>query len=385
MTEPIAAEGVNLACGTGVAALARGAVRAIEPYAWEESSEALAERYGLPRSEIIRFDTNTSPFPPAGLDEALERVRREPYINEYFDTAYTALAGQLATYASAGADIPLTPGHLIIGAGADEVLDIVAKTFLDNGDHVVTLTPTYSMYRIGAEIMGATVRRVAYEAAPEFTLPLEELLAAAAGARLLYLCAPNNPTGALPSPETLTEVIRRVPCAVVVDEAYFEFCGHTVAGLIARYPHLIVVRTLSKAFSLAGARLGYGLADPETIGLLSRVRPPNSVAYTTVLLAEEGLRRAAEMRQRVSTLLDEKERLTAALRGLGLAPLPSQANFFLLPWPDERRAAEVHEALRRQGLVLRRFEGSPSLGNYLRVTVRSTEQNDRLIAALATV
>ncbi len=362
---------------------ARTAVRAIEPYAWEESSEALAARFGLALRAVLRFDTNTSPFPPAGLDAVLERTRREPYVNEYFDTSYAVVTHALASYASEGAGVALDSRHLIVGAGADEVLDIIARTFLDNGDRVVTLAPTYSMYRIGGESMGATVVRVPYGPAPEFALPVDELVRAAQGAKLLYVCAPNNPTGMMPQAAEMADLIARAPCMVVVDEAYFEFCGQTVAGLVARAPHLIVVRTLSKAFSLAGGRLGYGIAAPETIALLNRVRPPNSVAYITALLAEEALRRTDDMRARVALLLAEVARLSTALRDLGLQPLDSRTNFLLIPWRDQTVAAHVHQALLAQGLVVRRFEGNPLMARYLRVSVRTASDNDLLVAALA--
>ena len=329
--------------------LARAVVRGLEPYAWEDSSEALATRYGLTVEDVVRFDTNTSPFPPVGLAEVLDRTRRAPWINEYVDTSYGAVTRSLAAYTG------LSPQHLIVGAGADEVLDIIARTFLDNGDRVVTLFPTYAMYRIGAESMGATVARVPYGPAPTFALPVEAVLNAAKGAKIVYLCAPNNPTGVVPPLAELEALIAHAPCIVVVDEAYYEFCGQSVVAMVEHAAgRLIVVRTLSKAFSLAGGRLGYAVADPEIIELLNRVRPPNSVAYITTLLAEEALGRANEMRQRVATLLAERSRISEALGSLGLPPLPSSTNFLLIPLPDRQAAARAHEALRGQGLILRR-------------------------------
>jgi histidinol-phosphate aminotransferase len=374
--------GADAQSGRAPEALARAVIRAIEPYAWEESSEALAARYGLAPAQVERFDTNTSPFPPVGLAETLERTLREPYVNEYFDTSYAAVTAGLAGYAGKGAGLDVGARHLIVGAGADEILDLVARTFLNNGDRVVIPVPTYSMYRIGAESMGATVITVPYGPAPGFGLPVDELLQAARGAKLLYVCAPNNPTGTLPAPDDLHALVSRAPCMVVVDEAYYEFCGQTVVGLVEQAPHVIVVRTLSKAFSLAGGRLGYAIAAPRAIDLLNRVRPPNSVSYITALLAEEALRRTGEMRERVRVLLAEKARLEDALRAAGVECLPSRTNFFLTAWPDAASAEAVHEALLAEGLVLRRFAANPRLARYLRITVRAAGQNTRLIAAL---
>ncbi|MDQ6908014.1 MAG: aminotransferase class I/II-fold pyridoxal phosphate-dependent enzyme, partial [Chloroflexota bacterium] len=133
--------------------LVRTSVRDIDPYAWELSSEAVAARHGLAVRDIVRFDLNTSPFPPASWDAAMEAARAAGQPNEYFDTSYAELIELFGAYYGVGTD------HLIVGAGADEILDIATKTFLDNGDRVVVSTPTYSMYPIVSEQMGATVQR----------------------------------------------------------------------------------------------------------------------------------------------------------------------------------------------------------------------------------
>src|SRR5215831_5140258 len=134
--------------------LARRTVLDLEPYVWELSSEAVAARHGMPVEDVLRFDLNTSPFPPGPWDAAMELARREALPNEYFDTGYAELAPLFGGYCGVPAD------HVVVGAGADEVLDVVSKTFLDNGDPVVIPAPTYPMYAIVSEQMGATIRRV---------------------------------------------------------------------------------------------------------------------------------------------------------------------------------------------------------------------------------
>src|SRR5258708_17767179 len=137
-----------------LARMARPAIRAIEPYVWEASNHEIAARFDIDASQVIRFDTNTSPLPPPSLPSVLRMVEADPRVNEYFDAAYTSLVHALSEY------IGLQPDHLLIGAGADEVLDVVAKTFLDPGDVVVLPVPTYAMYRIHSQAQGASIRLV---------------------------------------------------------------------------------------------------------------------------------------------------------------------------------------------------------------------------------
>jgi histidinol-phosphate aminotransferase len=368
--------------------LVRPVVRVIEPYEWEESTEALARRLGLAVSDVVRYDMNTSPQPAPGLDEALDRVRGERRVNEYFDTRYTVLTEAIAAYN--GVDV----ANVLIGAGADEALSVVVAAFIEHGRHTAMLVPTFPMCAIYTEQHGGTVRGVAYDEG--FAGPVDALIAAAQGAHLVFMCSPNNPSGTALSLADLERVVEAAPCAVVVDEAYYEYHGQTVAPLIARYPHLIVLRTFSKAFGMAGARVGYALAASQTIALLNRLRPPNSVSYASVLLAQATLDRLADVRQAVDAVVREREALRAALQGLGLQVWPSQGNFLLTRVPpaagtaddeppqagDPLRATRVHRHLLEQGLVLRGYRGHSRLGACLRMTVRTPRDNARMLAAL---
>ena len=359
-----------------VMGLVRSAVVHGEPYEWEVSNAVIAARFGLHPDAIIRFDLNTSPFPPASWDQAMEAARQERRPHEYVDTSYAELTSLIAAY------LGVTPGHVVIGAGADEVLDIVSKTFLDNGDAAVVPVPTYPMYAICTRQLGGVIRPV--PRGPGFALDVDALAAAAVGAKLVFVCNPNSPTGNAATAAELRALLERAPCPIVVDEAYAEFSGETVVPLIAEYPHLIVVRTLSKAFGLAGMRLGWAVAQPAVVGLLHRVRPPNSVSVVTARVAAAALRDVPVMRAQVAQVIAGREPLAAALRGLGVHVYPSVTNFLLTRWATPAAAQAVADRLLAQGLVVRSYAQHPLLPGHLRITVRTAEENARLLAALTT-
>jgi histidinol-phosphate aminotransferase len=354
--------------------LARTPVLALEPYVWEMTNLEVAERYGVDSSRVVRFDTNTSPLPPASLSHAMREIEAAPVVNEYYDSTYVVLTRAIGEY------IALSPEHLVVGAGADEVLDIICKTFVDPGDPVVIPQPTYAMYRILAQGMGAGVRSVPMS--HDLRFDADAIIAASAGAKLVFLCNPNNPTGmGLPAAQ-VERIASEVDCMLVVDEAYAEFWGESVLPSLHRHPRLIVVRTFSKAFCLAGARVGYAACSPEVAGLLNRVRPPQSVSCMSVVLAEKAVRDVAGMRANVDALLRERNWLSAALEGLGLTMYPSDTNFVLARVSSARIVARMQTACLQAGMVLRTFAAGSPLESCARITARSHEDNERLISTL---
>jgi histidinol-phosphate aminotransferase len=350
----------------------RPAVARLEPYVWEMSSEEVAARYGLPVEAVIRFDTNTSPFLPTNLSPTLAELATRMPLNEYPDTSYGPLAGAITAYTG------FPPEQQVIGCGADEVLDMVAKTFVEAGTRCVVTQPSYGMYPVLVATYGGTV--VPVPDRPDFGRDVEAIARAAARADVVWLCNPNNPTANLIPLEEIAWLVERTACPVVIDEAYFEFSGVTAAGLIAEHPQLIVVRTLSKAFSLAGLRVGYGLASREMAAMVNRVRPPNSVGTLSVALGAAALSDLASMRERVRLILAERPRFAEALRPHVAEVYPSATNFLVVRTHDARAAVE---ALLRAGIVARDVSGKPGLANCLRPTVRLPEENARFVEALA--
>ena len=335
----------------------------MNPYEWEPPSAQVARHAGVPEDRVVRFDTNTFPWPGASLD----RLPPEP-LNEYPDTSYGELTEAIARYTDVPSD------QITVGAGADEILDMIGRSFIDESARVVISRPTYPMFTVLTEMAGGTLDAVT---APDLRLDRPAFVERARGAKLTWLANPNNPTGELVPLEFIEEVAASTSGVLVVDEAYYELSGVSAVGLIDRFANVVVVRTLSKGFSLAGARVGYALAGPSISSVLRRVRPPGSVSVTSAALGVMALHDLDGMHQRVALIKSERERLRSHLTSLGFAVEESAANFLLLR--TGRRAAP---ALLREGLVVRTFPGSSLLADHIRVTVRRPEENARLLAAL---
>ena len=359
-------------------------------YAWEATDEQVSERYGVDPSAIVRFDLNTSPAPP---DVALRALRSGAYgrpISEYPPSDYGDLVAAAAEVYGVGRD------ELLVGAGADEVLDLVAKAFLLPGLRAVIPTPTYAMYAILTGQRPADPIAVPRRpAADGYAFDGMAVRAAARDAAVVWLCSPNNPTG-LPEPagavaELLLDLAADAVAAsrpapvVVLDEAYAEFAGTSLVDLRHAYPRLVVVRTASKAYALAGLRVGFAVARPELIRAIEPYRPPGSVSIPSVAVVAAALRDPDALRANVLRVSAERARLAAAFADLGIPAGPSVANFLLVGFGDRARATATASALLRRGLVPRTFGAAHALADHLRFTVRSPGDDDRLVAALAEI
>jgi histidinol-phosphate aminotransferase len=355
-------------------------------YSWEATDEEVAARYGLDPATIVRFDLNTSPTPPALAQRLLAAGRFEAPLSEYPPTDYRRLVE------AAAARYGVTTDEILVGAGADEVLDVVAKAFIAAGGRAVIPAPTYAMYRVLTEQRGAQVVAVPRQREDAgWALDLTATRTAAGDAAVVWLCSPNNPT-ALAEPDgairDLLEGIAADAAAagrsapiVVLDEAYAEFVGTSLVGLRDEHPNLIVVRTASKAYALAGLRVGFGVARPEVIARLNPYRPPGSVSTVSVTLVTEALRDPTILDANLARVASERTRLADALGATGWAVGPSVTNFLLVAFGSVERAASVTEGLLTRGLVPRTFGANHPLADHLRLTVRDPHENDRLIAA----
>ena len=355
-------------------------------YSWEATDEEVAARYGVPIETILRFDLNTSPSPPELAGRVLAGGAFEAPLSEYPPSDYRRLVETAARVYGVATD------ELLVGAGADEILDIIGKTFLPPGGAAVIPAPTYAMYRVVTEQRGARAAIVP-RLGPEAGWALDEpaVRTAAANAEVVWLCSPNNPT-ALPEPDgaiaRLLEGIAadalaadRPPAIVALDEAYAEFVGISLLDLRYGYPRLVVVRTASKAYALAGLRVGFAVARPETIAVIAPYRPPGSVSTVSVAVVTAALEDDTVLEANLARVERERDRLAAGLRAAGWDVGPSVTNFLLVGFGSQTRAVEVAEGLLRRGLVPRTFGESHPLADHLRVTVRDSDENDRLIAA----
>jgi histidinol-phosphate aminotransferase len=345
------------------------AVVAPPTYTWEPTTDFLAAKYGLAREAIVRFDVNTSPLPP-DLRGVLTGPF-DPILSEYPPSDYAALVDAAATAYGVARD------ELLPTAGADEALDLT--------------TPTYAIYRIVSEQRGATVVDVP-RLGPnrDFAFDIAAIARAARTAAIVWLCEPNNPTGAFSPPARVGELLStleseartdgRVAPTVAIDEAYAEFTGRSVLPLRFDYPRLVVTRTLSKAHALAGARVGFVVARPETLAAIQSFRAPASVATVSAALAEAALRRPELAAANVARIAEQRARLIADLTACGWQPYPSTTNFILIRFSSGTAAQQAAETLLRSGLVPRTFGSGHPFADCLRLTVRAAEENDRLIA-----
>jgi histidinol-phosphate aminotransferase len=355
-------------------------------YSWEATDEEVAARYGIPIGEILRFDLNTSPAPPEVAGRILRAGTFESPLSEYPPSDYRRLVMTAARVYGVSTD------ELLVGAGADEILDLVGKAFLPPGGRAVIPTPSYAMYRVVTEQRGAEAVLVPrLGPAAGYALDPDATRAAAATADVLWLCSPNNPTG-LPEPDGAiaglldgiaadAAAAGRAAPIVVLDEAYAEFVGTSLLGLRTSHDNLVVVRTASKAYALAGLRVGFAVAQPGTIARIAPYRPPGSVSTVSVTVVTEALADPNGMRANLARVDAERKRLAAALRAAGWSVGPSVTNFLLVEFPSAERASDAATGLLRRGLVPRTFGAGHPLAHALRLTIRDRAGNDRLIAA----
>ncbi len=312
----------------------RTLVPGFTPYRWAQPTDDVAALAGIDPSQVVRFDQNTPALPlpssrPGAVAGALARV------NGYPTGGYRGLRRQIAEYAGVG------PENVVLGAGADDLILLCARAFAGPGDAVaLPLAPTYPLFRIAAQLASAEV--------------------GGDDPALTFACRPNNPTGEF----------RPLPAArpLVVDEAYFEYSGETALDLLG--DDVVVLRTFSKAFALAGARVGYALASVEIAAELNARQAPAPVSTLSAELALAALASPVD----VSPVLEERARLAAALQALELNPWPSHANFLYVPVED---GFAVADSLVRQGVVVRAYPDA------FRATVLDPEDDDLLVDALA--
>ena len=346
-------------------------------YEWETSTHDIAASVGLPEDKIVRLDTNTSPFIPVGPLEALRKNLSMIPVNQYPDTSYLNLRMLLSSYCRKDDD------RFVVTNGADEGLDIVVKTFLDPGEEAIVLTPTYSMFRVVTEIMNGKI--IGVKRSKKFSVDVDAVLEKAnRKTKLIFLCSPNNPTGNITPVSDIDRLVKETKAVVGVDEAYFEFAGKSAAELIEKYDNLVLIRTFSKAFSMAGVRVGYLMASKTTINALNKVRPPNSLTVISLALAESALGDLPSMKKNVAMIVRERERCFFELSKMDqVEPYPSQANFILFRL-NGIDGNMVHSRLMEKGFVLRNFADAPATKNCLRVTMSTPDVNGAFLEALRT-
>ena len=347
-------------------------LRSLDGYEAVDPPEVLAERAGIPASEIVKLDANENPYGPSSkVAEALASLTDA---HLYPDPAQGSMRDAVSRY------IGLAPEHVVVGNGSDEIIDLLFRAVLGPGDGVVNSVPTFGMYEFTAQVCGARVVEVERDDA--FAVDIDGVLTAAReqGSKIIAVASPNNPSGNGTPPGDIERLLAS-GCLVIVDEAYAEFGGASVAALVPKRSNLVVLRTLSKWAGLAGLRVGYGLMDLELAEVLMRAKPPYNVNQAAEAALLASLADAEALQKRVRLIVAERTRMHGLLEALpGVTPLPSDANFILCRLTDGR-GNDVHERLARRGVFVR-YYARGVLTDYLRISVGTPADTDRLIASL---
>ncbi len=334
----------------------------------------------------VRLNTNEAPEPPpeAWRDE-LSGALRSVAFHRYPDREAVALRRRIGELHGVRVE------QVHCANGSNEVLQALLLAYGGHGRCVAVFEPTYALHSHIARITGTAV--VEGERDGEFLVAARVVDATfgeavrrfgAGSPAITFVCSPNNPTGRLEPRATLERILALAPGLVVVDEAYGQFAPWSATELLGEHPHLVVVRTFSKTWSLAGLRLGYAVGHPEVIAALWRVTLPYHLDSLKQAAGEAALRHADEMHRRVGRLVAERERLAGALAALGAGIVPSDANFLLFR-PPAADARAVWTALVERSVLVRDVSGWPRLAGWLRVTVGTPEEDDAFLAALADV
>lgn len=341
-------------------------------YQWQPTSLDIAERLGVGVADVIRFDQNTSPLlPDWALSVAGPALAR---INEYPFADYRTLRQAAAEYCGVSAD------WVVPGAGADELIGLCASAFLPFRGTAVSAPPTYGLYRIATAHREARLVEVP-RLRPTFDLNLAAVIEAARRSDLVWLCVPNNPTGNRDSDEAIDQVLQAASGLVIVDAAYAEFAADQWGPWVETFSNLVVLRTLSKSFSLAGIRLGYAISQPDNIARLDSRRPPGSVSAASAAIGEYALRHPELSVEALETVAAERSRVARELSSLGFTVHPSTTNFVLTRvGPNAGQIAD--DLMWGHGMVVRTFPTDSELVDHLRITVRSPTDNNRLLEHL---
>jgi len=354
--------------------LLRPDIYEMEQYTPIEPFEVLSARLGLPAERIIKLDGNENPYGPS--PRALAALADYRGYHIYPDPEHTLLREAIQNY------VGVDKAHILCGNGSDELIDLIMRLFLGPGDAIINCPPTFGMYSFDAALCGAEVVQVARRA--DFSLDVvgirRQALETSPVKKLLFVNSPNNPDGSLTSREALLQLLE-LPLVVVVDEAYAEFSGTSLADLVPEHVNLIVLRTFSKWAGLAGLRIGYGVFPLDIIRHLWKIKQPYNVNVAAQAAALASLEDLEYLRANVQRIVAERERLYTELGKFDfLHPCLSRSNFILCRVVG-RDARQLKLSLERDGILVRYFD-KPGLRDCIRISVGKPEHTDALLTAL---
>jgi histidinol-phosphate aminotransferase len=355
--------------------LFRSVIDLLQPYDAGAFPDHLREKYNVPERHIVNLGSNENPYPPP--EKVMEAITEEASLaNRYPEPSYQRLKEKLSEYTS------LPVENIVVGNGANDVLDIICKITLEPFDRVVIPVPTYTMYIFLSMLRDASLDFIQMKE-PDFNITADEVVDSAKGATLILLSSPNNPTGKTIRREDLVKIAEETEALVVVDEAYYEYCGKTMADKVVEYENLVVVRTFSKFFGLAGLRVGYALCNDRIATMLEKARLPFNLNRIAQKAAIAALEEKAWFNRIKGEILRERESVIQQLNKIkGLEPLSSEANFLLVKLPSIDMQ-KFTEELNKEGIIIRDVTGLHGLkNNYMRVTIGKKEENRKLLSGL---
>ena len=357
--------------------LIRPNIADMAPYTPIVPFDVLSKRLGIPAENIIKLDANENPYGPS--PSVYRALADEKDYHIYPDPDSTALRQALSEYTGIDAT------HIIAGQGADELIDLIVRLFVTPGDAVINCPPTFGMYRFDTELNGGKIIDVERKA--DFSLDIETIVETATRGnrppKILFITSPNNPDGSVLKDACLRRLLQ-LPLIVVLDEAYIEFAGGSRADWVLECENLVVLRTFSKWAGLAGLRVGYGVFPEWIISHLLKIKQPYNVNVAGSAAAVASLADIRQLQENIRKIVEERERLYAALRNVDfLEPYPSEANF-ILSRVVGRDAAGLKGALAERGILIRYFN-TPLLQDHVRISVGKPSQTSVLLDALEAI
>ena len=326
---------------------------------------------------LHRLQWNESPFdfPPELKEEVMQRLAQAEWSRYPVTLRPFDLIDRLAATLGVPAD------RIAMTGGSSDMIRVLFAALVQPGDAVVMPSPTFLLYRRNARLHGADLLEVPCDAERDFALPVDDLIVAARTnqAKVVVLCAPNNPTGTVFPVAHLAQLVEECGCPVVIDEAYQEFSGQDLLSLASRHANVVLVRTFSKAFSMAGVRLGYAVAAAPVISELQKVITAFPLSLFTEIVAAVALENRVRFMQGVAQVVAERERLAAALAELPGVRVHSSGTNFLLVRPNVPARPIFEHLFRAHHLLISDAGGYPELDNYLRISVGTPEENDLVV------
>ena len=362
---------------------ARKIVDEMDSYVPGRSQDEIAQDFNLKKEDIIKLGSNENPWGPS--PKAMEAIKEEiASINRYPESQLHELVGEIAEYSG------VNPSQVIIGGdGADEIIDVLAKTFIDDGDEFIVPLPSYMYYEYLLKQYGAKPVYARWNLEKN-ELDVDSIFDAVTDkTKMMFLCSPNNPTGTLIDKDVLKEIASKNPnVLIVVDEAYFEYSEVTNKDLINEFDNIFIIRTMSKVLGLAGMRIGYGLACDEIIEYMHRIKPVFSLTRLSFVAALNTFRDKAYIEQSIKKGIESREYLYEEVSKIdGLHVFPSKSNFMLINVKDTGfTASQLALELMKKGIIVRDCTSFKGLDEYwIRISICTLDEDKKFIEILKEV